>query len=258
MKLSISNIAWDSCSNEEMYSLMRDTGYTGLEIAPTKFFPDHPYDHGKEFRMLCDELEERYAITVCSMQSILYGMDQNLFDPEGSQQLLDYLEKAAAFGGEAGGCNLVFGCPRNRIMPEGMTAEDAVPFFEKAAEAAAGHGCVLALEANPPMYGTNFINTTEQAFDFAKLVPGLKVNLDLGTVIDRNDDLKTVKDNISLVNHIHISEPGLVPVQKRELHRELADVFRETDYSGYVSIEMKLTDPDTVRKTVAYVQEIFG
>ena len=243
--------------NEEMYSLMRDTGYTGLEIAPTKFFPDHPYDHGEEFRALCADLAGRFGISVCSMQSILYGMDQNLFDAEGAEQLLEYLDKASEFGGEAGGCNLVFGCPRNRSMPEGRTWEDAVPFFEKAAAAAVRHGCVLALEANPPMYGTNFVNNSEEVFRFVRMVPDLKVNLDLGTIIDRNDDMDTVRENIGLVNHIHISEPGLVPIQKREEHRELAAILKESDYSGFVSIEMKLTDPDTVMRAMEYVREIF-
>ena len=258
MRLSISNIAWDTCRNEEIYSLMRELGYTGLEIAPTKFFPDHPYDHGSEFHTLCEDLQKRYELTVCSMQSILYGMSQNIFDDQGSEELLGYLDKAFAFGEEAGGCNFVFGCPQNRIIPENKEWKDAIPFFEKASASSLAHSCVLALEANSPVYGTNFVNDTEEAFNFVKEVPGLKVNLDFGTIIDRDDDLKLVRDNLNYVNHIHISEPGLLPIQHRYEHTVFSSMLSEAGYDGFVSVEMKLTDTDTIKRTMEYVREIFA
>ena len=111
MNLSISNIAWSSVKNEAMYSYMRELGFSGLEIAPTKFFPDKPYEHRKEFHILCNALNEQYDISISSMQSILYGMKQNLFESNEAEELLSYLEKAYAFGEAGGGCNLVFGCP---------------------------------------------------------------------------------------------------------------------------------------------------
>ena len=258
MKLSISNIAWGLENNEAVYSFMNELGFEGLEIAPTKFFADKPYEHREEFHILCKSIKDQYGISISSMQSILYGMKQNLFESHGAEELLSYLDKAYAFGEECGGCNLVFGCPKNRSIPEGRKQSDAIPFFEKAAASALVHNCVLALEANPPMYGTNFINTTNQAFEFVREVPGLKVNLDLGTVIDRDEDLRDVAENIYLVNHIHISEPGLVPIRKRKIHRELASILSDYGYSGYVSIEMKETDCKTVKSVMEYIAEIFA
>lgn len=258
MNLSISNIAWSFEKNEAMYTYMRELGFSGLEIAPTKFFPDKPYEHRKEFHILCNALNEQYDISISSMQSILYGMKQNLFESNEAEELLSYLEKAYAFGEAGGGCNLVFGCPKNRSIPEGRKQSDAIPFFEKAATSALSHNCVLALEANPPMYGTNFINTTAQAFEFAREIPWLKVNLDLGTIIDRNEDLRCVEDNLYMVNHIHISEPGLAPIKKRELHRELASILSDYGYTGYISIEMKETENETVKSIMEYIAEIFA
>ncbi|MBR3354129.1 MAG: sugar phosphate isomerase/epimerase [Oscillospiraceae bacterium] len=258
MKLSISNIAWGIENNESMYSFMSELGYEGLEIAPTKFFPDQPYDHWKEFHLLCNSLKTQYNIAVSSMQSILYGMKQNLFESHEAVTLLAYLDKASAFGEAGGGCNLVFGCPQNRSIPEGRKQSDAIPFFEKAATSALSHNCVLALEANPPMYGTNFVNTTKQAFEFAREVPGLKVNLDFGTIIDRGEELNDFAEDMYLVNHIHISEPGLVPIKHRKEHKELASLLSQLDYSGYVSIEMKETDIQTVKNVMEYIAEIFA
>ena len=191
------------------------------------------------------------------MQSILYGRKECLFDPDQAELLLEYLEQAFSFGEAAGGCNFVFGCPKNRIMPDGCTEKDALPFFERAAESAGKHGCVLSVEANPPMYGTNFLNTTKEAFSFARKVPGLKVNLDFGTIVNQCENLKTVAANSDMIGHVHISEPGLVPVICRQEHRELAELLREQDYDGYVSVEMKQTDTDTIRSVLSYVSEVF-
>ena len=44
MKLSISNIAWTAAEDAQVYAMMRKYGYTGLEIAPTRFFETAPYE----------------------------------------------------------------------------------------------------------------------------------------------------------------------------------------------------------------------
>ena len=45
MNLSISNIAWADENDNCVYSLMQKYGYTGLEIAPTRIFPENPYSN---------------------------------------------------------------------------------------------------------------------------------------------------------------------------------------------------------------------
>ncbi len=79
MKLSISNIAWEDAYNEELYKALRKYGYTGLEIAPTRFFPSDPYEHLEEIRELSGTLREEYGFTISSMQSIWYGRKENIF-----------------------------------------------------------------------------------------------------------------------------------------------------------------------------------
>ena len=43
MDLSISNIGWEALHDQEVYALMKACGFTGLEIAPTRIFPENPY-----------------------------------------------------------------------------------------------------------------------------------------------------------------------------------------------------------------------
>ena len=43
-KLAASNIGWTAAQDETVWQWMKDLGYSGLEIAPTRLFPDAPYE----------------------------------------------------------------------------------------------------------------------------------------------------------------------------------------------------------------------
>ena len=139
------------------------------------------------------------------------------------------------------------------------TAGEADGFFARAGSLAERYGVVLALEANPPIY-TNFLNGTAEAFALVKRLqsPGLAVNLDLSTILANGERLRDFVDDIAYVSHVHISEPGLVPIQKRPEHAELAMLLKAVGYRGYVSIEMGKTDRDTVCRTMDYIAEVFA
>ena len=67
-----------------------------------------------------------------------------------------------------------------------------------------------------------------------------------------------LKENWTLVNHVHVSEPFLAPIQKRLLHRELAHEMRQNGYSGFVSVEMgSQSNMEQIKEAMAYVAEVF-
>ena len=137
----------------------------------------------------------------------------------------------------------MFGCPRNRNKPEGADDRIAEEFFRAAADVCAAHNTVLALEPNPPIYNTNFLNTTAECAAFLRRLdhPALRMNLDMGTMIENKEDVELVRENIDLIHHVHVSRPGLAAVQPLALHRRLARVLHDTRYDGWVYIEMKET-----------------
>ena len=145
------------------------------------------------------------------------------------------------------------------MRPLGGNDAAAEAFFMQAGNLAARYGVHLALEANPPMY-TNYLNDTADAFALVKRLdnPGLSVNFDLSTVLAQGEKLQTFIDDMQYVSHVHISEPGLAPIQKRPEHRELALLLGAVGYRGFVSIEMAHTDLDTIRRTMDYIAEVFA
>lgn len=258
-KLSISNIGWAKEDDEVIYAAMRDAGFTGLELAPTRIFPEQPYDCLNSAALFGGYLLNRWGFTVPSIQSIWYGQTGSIFDAAQAEELLDYTAGAYRFAHALNCPSLVFGCPKNRMLPAGADPAAADLFFDKAGTLAASHGVRLAIEANPPIY-TNFLNGTAEAFALVKRLgnPGLAVNLDLSTMLAQGERVQDFVDDLTYVSHVHISEPGLQPIQKRPEHRELALLLGAVGYRGYVSIEMGRTDPDTVRRTIDYIAEVFA
>jgi len=162
-KLSASNIGWTKEEDEQVWQLMKDLGYQGLEIAPTRVFPQEPYAQLSGITLFAAVMYQKYGFVIPSMQSIWFGKSASIYDEEGANELADYTVEAFEFAKACHCPSLVFGCPRNRNVPEGRREEEADAFFEKLAYEASLRGVHLALEANPPVYNTNFMNTTAQA-----------------------------------------------------------------------------------------------
>jgi sugar phosphate isomerase/epimerase len=274
VKLSISNIGWDSQYDAKVYDLMRKYGFSGIEIAPTVWVPQLPYEmwNVRRAKKIAEDLKKRYGFAVSSMQSILFGHSEKLFGDEAERKALyDYMVSAIDYASAIGCGNLVFGCPRNRCIPEDWRSKPQnaraieFDFFQKLGDYAHAKGTVLAMEANPPIYNTNYINTTVQALKLVEAMDseGFLVNLDVGTMIENGESPALLKGHVQQIHHVHISEPQLMPIQKRTLHRQLAELLAEGNYRGFISIEVGKNNLGEeplaeLENMMQYVSEIFA
>ena len=259
MKLSISNLAWNLLNENTVLEYLVKKGYTAIEIAPTKIVGESPYNKVTEAKSYAQALLNEYGLRVSSMQSIWYGKNEKMFASEAERQsLLQYTKEAILFA-EAINChNLVFGCPKNRSINSKKDIATALEFFEDIGEFAYEHNTVLALEPNPTIYGTNFMNTTQEAIDICRKVgsKGIGVNFDFGTLIQNQENIQNCLNNLDVINHVHISEPYLEIIKQRKTHRELIRSLQQNGYKNYVSIEMKEQSIQDVLKTIYYLQEV--
>ncbi len=274
MKLSISNIGWEAEYNEQVYGLMKTYGFSGVEIAPTIWVPKKPYeaDGVEKAKNIAAKLKEDYGFVVPSMQSILFGRQEKIFeDEEGRNALFDYMKQALNYAAAIGCKNLVFGCPKNRSIPDALLCNDAAVdaiergFFKELGKYAASVGTVLAMEANPPIYNTNYMNGTERALNLVERMDskGFLLNLDVGTMVNNEESVKLLDGRVALINHVHISEPGLKVIKVRPLHRELKAVLTDGGYDRFISIEVgknNLGDKplESIEKMMEYVAKIFA
>lgn len=261
MKMSVSNIAWDISDDCNMYTFFKENDIEGLEIAPTRIIPDNPYDKKDIIMAFSNEINKNYGLQISSMQSIWYGKNELLFGSnEEYLELLEYTKKAINFAESANCGNIVFGCPKNRVIKSNDDIKKAVCFFNEIGDYAINHNTIFSLEANPIIYGTNFLNTTESVLLILKELgtKGVKLNLDLGTMIYNNEKIDIIVDFVEQINHIHISEPYLNIIEKRDIHQELADLLKSKKYSKFISIEMKNPNNiDLTKEKILYIMEVF-
>ena len=259
LKLAMSQLAWKQEEEKQALEILQNHGFCGIEIAPTIIAGETPYQNPDRAEEYAQQVKAQFGFSVCSLQSIWFGKQGNLFEAQ-RQELLDYTKQAIVFAQRAGAGNLVFGSPKNRVKPPEASVKQAVSFFKELGEYALLHNTVLALEANPPVYGTNFMNTTPEAFTVMEQVDsdGCRINLDFGTIIINNEPIEMLRGKVRWVNHVHISEPQLALVEKREKHRQLAALLKEEGYTGYVSVEMKQQPLEAIEQTADYIAEVFA
>lgn len=282
MKFAVSNIAWSPDEDSSMYELLSEQRLA-LEIAPTRIIPwddsttlgrmAGPYDRIRDAANWAKNLYTKYGINVVSMQSILNGVKANMFGrTEENRFLQNYLKSAVDFAAAVQCRNLVFGCPLNRRIPDDYPLEEAgkvaIDFFSEIAMYAAQQGTCVSIEANPPIYNTNFINYTSQAFDLVRCIArevgknasrAFKVNLDLGAILTNGENIYELltEDNIPLINHVHFSEPNLRVLRKRKEHFEIVRLLEEAGYDRYISLEMRMPeDPNELLEAIDYLKSL--
>lgn len=266
MKLAISNIAWNLEDNVNVYEIMKKNRFVGLEIAPTKFFPENPYLTELKTLKTLKNFFEKNKLELVSMQSILFGKsDLVLFeDNDKREKLLSYLKEGVLFAKNLGIKNIVFGNPKNRISNSKEDWSIGIKFFKELGEFAKENGVFIGIEANPTIYGGNFITTTEEAIKFVLECnsDGISLNLDLGTMIQNKENLDILKNiPIKKISHVHISEPylNLISEENEKLHRGLFQYLKKENYNRYISIEMKFIEENNLKnieKCLDYIKKL--
>ena len=79
LKLAISNIAWDKADDEAVYAAMQQNGFTGLEIAPTRIFPEYPYENLTGAALFGGYLLNRWGVPCTQHAKHLVRPDRQYF-----------------------------------------------------------------------------------------------------------------------------------------------------------------------------------
>ena len=256
MKLAASNIAWDPADDDDIAAILRQNGFTGVEIAPSRRW-DSPADATPRETAEYRAAWEKRGLQIVAMQALLYGRpDLKLFGSPAERRVLrDYLDVLFEMASGLGARALVFGSPKNRQRGS-LSAADAmqiaVEFFREVGALAASRGCVLCIEPNPRLYDCDFINTTAEAVALCEQIghEGVRVNGDAGAMaINGEDPRATIMNAAKWFGHFHASEPSLAEVGNDKIQSACATALAREGYRDWVSIEMRA--PSAGRSTEA-------
>lgn len=246
LRIAFSNIAWTPHDAPSVLRLLRERGIHGIEVAPTKIWPDWDGATPTAAAAYRRRLEgEGFAVP--ALQAILFGKPQaRLFDAAGEKKLAEHLLAVAALAGALGAKAVVLGAPMQRdralLAPEAAHAH-AADVLRAVAPAFADCGTCLCIEPNPPQYGCNFVTTAAEGASLVRRVahPGFGLHLDAAGMFLVGDRLSALLPDVKpLLRHYHISEPDLGDFTVPQVpHAENLETLRACGYAGWCSVEMR-------------------
>lgn len=264
MRLSVSNIAWDIADEPAAAEMLAQAGIACVDVAPGKYFADPATVSDADGEQVRRWWADR-GFEIVGMQGLLFGTTGlNLFSDDGT--MLQRLAQQCRVGRLLGAQALVFGSPKQRDrtgLDDAAAHRLAVDFFRRLGDAAAEEGVTVCLEANPAMYGCNFMVRTDEAAAVVRAVghSAIRLQLDVGTIATNGEETTaTIEAYGDLFAHAHASEPGLAPVGEGSVHDVAAEALRRVRPDLTVAVEMA-TAPDglaVVRQAVAAVQAAYG
>jgi D-psicose/D-tagatose/L-ribulose 3-epimerase len=233
MRISFSNLAWDTAEDVEVAALLKEFNVDAIDIAPGKYFPD-PGKATTEDILAVKRWWEGRGISIIGMQALLFGTHGlNVFGNAVVQKnLLDHFSSICRIGAGLGATRLVFGSPKNRDC-SGLSASQVQDisrdFFRKLGDIAAAHDVIICLEPNPVFYGANFMTTSLETCEVVNDIghPAIKMQLDTGAVILNQEDISAVvKQAKDVIGHVHVSEGQLATIGDTcSYHADIASVI---------------------------------
>lgn len=246
MQLSVSNIAWAQGDDPALLNLLRENRYAGLDVAPTKIWPDWQATADATARF--SQQVAAAGLRTIGMQSIFFGTTGlNVFaDGELWLATKRHLRRVAAIARDIGATRIVFGAPANRDpgnLPAAAATEIAVRRLRRLGGIFAEAGTRLCLEPVPADAGGRFLLTTLETAAFVRQVdhPGVCLNLDAAFLMGEGEQIeRTIQSCADVIGHAHASEPALGTfVPSRVDHRAIGAALRKIGYADAVAIEMR-------------------
>lgn len=247
VKLSISNIAWPQNEEESFLKLIKQWGCSGVELAPSRFWPN-PRNINQEEVTGYKALLNSIGLEVCAIQALLYGRPElGIFrSPHVELETIQFIKSLCDLAASFGTPVLVFGSPANRQrghLSMDKAFERAADFFQPVALHASKLGVCVCIEPLRPQE-TDFITSAEEGLRLVKMIksPGFGLHLDAKAVsAEQADTTSVINSCAGQFCHFHINDPELVEVNSTNQvnHPELGTALRSTGYKKYVSIEMR-------------------
>jgi D-psicose/D-tagatose/L-ribulose 3-epimerase len=267
MNIAISNIAWDYKEDDDISVILQKYTIKGIEIAPTKIWSD-PVSIEKDDIISYKSYWEKKGIEIIAMQSLLFGHPElTIFeDSKKRKETISYLKKIIQLAAFLGVKAMVFGSPKNRIAgdkDQKEINEIASDFFSQIGDNAKEYDIHFCIEANPKVYGTDFLTTTDDLLTFVRKLhhSHINIHIDTGAMKLNNENPYQTIERAKPFYHFHISEPNLLPVPYEVEHHKIAKILKEINYKQWVSVEMRSQQDGSnvkqVEKTLEFVTNIY-
>jgi sugar phosphate isomerase/epimerase len=270
MKFAICNEIFQGWKLEETFAHAAKTGYDAVEIAPFTVAKSVTDISAKE-RLQIRDAAAGAGIAISGIHWVLAqteGLHLSHPDTVIRERTSRYLCDLVDFCADLGGQIMVFGSPKQRSIPDGVTPRDAwvsaTAAFRESVARAGNRAVTICLE---PLSSaeTNFINTAAEAIQFVQQFdsPHFKILLDVKAMCAESKPIpQIIRDSWPHFAYFHANDKNLKgPGFGNVDFKPIAGALKEVGYEGCVSVEVFNFDegPETIAiKCLEYLKRAFG
>jgi len=236
MKLAVSNFAWDIKNSDKMFNHLKSLNINNIEGVLSKIDIWDNLSINKIYKY--KNYLDLNDITIPSLQSLFYNVDcETIFD---EIKFISHIEKLISFSKILSVKVLVFGSPSLRKKIDGWEPH-LIKIFKKIDKLLENTNIELSIEPNSKFYGGDFFNSISEIVNFISKnnLKNIKTMIDTHNLILEGDnpidDLKLYYDYI---NHIHISENKLKPIEDINFHLRFSDEIKKLKYNKVITYEV--------------------
>jgi sugar phosphate isomerase/epimerase len=240
MDLAISNFAWENKDHSLVFKELKNNGITKIESVLTKI---------KDWTLLNDidilnykkELDE-YGVEAYSIQSLFFNLPcENLCH---KNIIIPHIAKLIKYSNILGVEVLVMGSPSLRMICDEWTYK-LVNVLKLIDDMLDSTNIKLVIEPNSTIYNGKYFHT------LGEIVLFLDINdfRNIGTMIDTHNSLLENSDPIIELNHfydyiehIHISEVKLKPLNDILFHEKFSNEIKKIGYDKTITFELGVHD----------------
>jgi sugar phosphate isomerase/epimerase len=256
MKISICNELFKDWDVEQVFDYAAQLGYDGVELAPFTIGETASDVSAATRKKIC-QAAAKAGIEIVGLHWLLVkpeGLYINHPDSTIRKKTQSYLKELIDLCGDLGGKVLVHGSPQQRNIRDAWEPTEAWQrareTFQICAEAAQTRDVFYCLEALTTV-DTNFINTIDEALQMVTEVdhPNFQTMLDCRSIhASAGPELPGVLSKAlatGKLRHVHVNDPnGRGPGFGDLQFAPLIEILHETDYPGYISVEVFDFSPD--------------
>ena len=254
---------------EKVCSLVAETGYDGIEIAPFTF-GESVTDVSAEQRRAIRQVAADHGLEIVGLHWLLAspkGLHIHTRDETLRRKTVDYLRALVDFAGDVGARVMIFGSPAQRRLEDGdqqgawQRTQDS---YRQVLPTLAERNVLLCQESLPAPEA-DFIQTAAEAARMVREMdhPNFRMMLDVKSMCaEDRPPAQIIRELAPLVEHFHANDanrrgPGFGDTD----FRPIAAALRDVGYDHYVSVEVfdYTPDPETItRESLRYLKEVFA
>jgi sugar phosphate isomerase/epimerase len=240
--LVVSNICINHISQFQFSNIIKLFGIKNIQIAPTTLIKSW-----NDFNNINFDLFTKNDINVYSFQSITFGLNDNIFDVNSTDNLSNHIKKVIDCAIKNKVKVLVFGCPKNRkIIDDKKDQNDEIfiSFFKKIGDYIEDNDLHICIENNSKSYGCNYLNSIKEVGEIVNKInhKKIKMMIDIGNVIMEDDNLDYLNDYKELLYNVDIANESMKPFiqDKSEIHNNFITILKQNNYNKKINLEMLL------------------